>query len=149
MIGQCNKATGTSLQALVAIQVSSNNCSVALWQVEGHLEEMVRLAKSSEQFNQYMMGSMQDAVGSTPLDAAVEERFRSGQFTVTVRELIAYYIAMVRLQYMFAVQGQLAVQVAMRKETCPVAQCQSYRPAALCVPVTMNLTLPPMPSALM
>ena len=64
-------------------------------QVEGHLEEMVRLAKSSEQYNQYMMGSMQDAMGGVPLEPSVEERFRSGQFSATVRELIAYYIAMV------------------------------------------------------
>ena len=55
----------------------------------------MRLAKSSEQYNQYMMGSMQDVMGATPLDASVEERFRSGQFSATVRELMAYYIAMV------------------------------------------------------
>ena len=71
--------------------------SELLWllQVEGHLEEMVRLAKSSEQYNQYMMGSMQDVMGAPPLDASVEERFRSGQFSAKVRELVAYYIAMV------------------------------------------------------
>ena len=66
-----------------------------LLQVEGHLEEMVGLAKSSEQYKQYMMSSMQDGMGSSPLEPSVEERFRSGQFSATVRELVAYYIAMV------------------------------------------------------
>lgn len=59
------------------------------------MEEMLSLAKASEQYRQYMMGSMQDAVAPTPLDPSVDTTFSSGQFTVTVRELIAYYIAMV------------------------------------------------------
>ncbi|DBA99835.1 TPA: Golgi transport complex subunit 4, variant 2 [Trebouxia sp. C0004] len=63
-------------------------------QVAGHLEEMLSLAKSSEQYKQYMMGSMQDAMSPAPLDPALEKRFHSGQFSVTIRELIAYYIAM-------------------------------------------------------
>ena len=63
----------------------------------GHLEEMLSLAKSSEQYSQYMMGSMQDALAPAPLDPDVEKRFRSGPFSVTIRELIAYYIAMVSL----------------------------------------------------
>ncbi|DBB16575.1 TPA: Golgi transport complex subunit 4 [Trebouxia sp. C0006] len=63
-------------------------------QVAGHLEEMLSLAKSSEQYKQYMMGSMQDAMTPAPLDPHLEKRFHSGQFSVTIRELIAYYIAM-------------------------------------------------------
>lgn len=56
---------------------------------------MLSLAKASEQYRQYMMGSMQDAVAPAPLDPSVDTTFTSGQFTVTIRELIAYYIAMV------------------------------------------------------
>ena len=56
---------------------------------------MLSLAKASEQYRQYMMGSMQDAVAPAPLDPSVEKTFTSGQFTITIRELIAYYIAMV------------------------------------------------------
>lgn len=66
-------------------------------QVAGQLEEMLSLAKASEQFSQYMMGSMQDAAAPHPLDPSVEKRFCSGQFSATIRELIAYYIAMVCL----------------------------------------------------
>ena len=66
-------------------------------QVAGHLEEMLGLAKASEQYNQYMMGNMSDAVAPEALDPEVDNRFRSGQFNVTIRELIAYYIAMVSL----------------------------------------------------
>ena len=64
-------------------------------QVAGHLEEMLSLGKSSEQYKQYMMGSMQDAMAPAPLDPDLEKRIHSGQFSVTIRELIAYYIAMV------------------------------------------------------
>lgn len=56
---------------------------------------MLSLAKASEQYRQYMLGSMQDAVAPAPLEPLVEDTFRSGQFSVTIRELIAYYIAMV------------------------------------------------------
>ena len=59
------------------------------------MEEMLSLAKASEQYRQYMVGSMQDAVAPAPLDPSVDTTFSSGQFTVTIRELIAYYIAMV------------------------------------------------------
>lgn len=63
-------------------------------QVASLLEEMLSLAKASEQYRQYMMGSMQDAVAPAPLDPSVDNSFTSGQFTITIRELIAYYIAM-------------------------------------------------------
>ena len=59
---------------------------------------MLGLAKASEQYNQYMMGNMADAMAPEPLDPEVDNSFRSGQFNVTIRELIAYYIAMVSLQ---------------------------------------------------
>lgn len=68
---------------------------LAASQVASHLEEMLSLAKASEQYRQYMMGSMQDAVAPAPLDPSVDNTFTSGQFTITIRELIAYYIAMV------------------------------------------------------
>ena len=75
--------------------VSYRNHVVAAVQVASHLEEMLTLAKASEQYSQYMMGGMQEAVAPAPLDPSVEQVFRSGQFSVTIRELIAYYIAMV------------------------------------------------------
>ena len=56
---------------------------------------MLSLAKASEQYSQYMLGSLQDAVAPAPADPAAQQRFRSGQFSVTLRELIAYYVAMV------------------------------------------------------
>ena len=79
------------------VDVTQGADRCAAIQVAGHLEEMLSLAKSSEQYKQYMMGSMQDAMTPAPLDPHLEKRFHSGQFSVTIRELIAYYIAMVSL----------------------------------------------------
>lgn len=79
------------------VDVTQGADRCAAIQVAGHLEEMLSLAKSSEQYKQYMMGSMQDAMAPAPLDPDLEKRFHSGQFSVTIRELIAYYIAMVSL----------------------------------------------------
>ena len=56
---------------------------------------MMSLAKASKQYRQYMLGSMQDAMAPAQLQPSVEDTFRSGQFSVTIRELIAYFIAMV------------------------------------------------------
>ena len=63
-------------------------------QVEGHLEEMLELCKRSEQYSHFMLGAAGEA--GDPLDPAVENKFRSGRFNVIVRELIAYYVNLVR-----------------------------------------------------
>ena len=63
-------------------------------QVEGHLEEMLELCKRSEQYSHFMLGAVGEA--GDPLDPAVENKFRSGRFNVIVRELIAYYVNLVR-----------------------------------------------------
>ena len=69
-------------------------------QIEGYLEEMLLLCQHSEEYNQFMLAKLTGAaagMGSPKADtAALENGFRSGQFNVTVRELIAYYINLVR-----------------------------------------------------
>jgi len=94
-----SRATGYACLSakLCSIDATQGADRFAMIQVAGHLEEMLSLAKSSEQYKQYMMGSMQDAMAPAPLDPDLEKRFHSGQFSVTIRELIAYYIAMVSL----------------------------------------------------
>lgn len=69
-------------------------------QIEGYLEEMLVLCQRSEEYNQFMLAKLTCAAagsGSPKADtASLENSFRSGQFNVTVRELIAYYINLVR-----------------------------------------------------
>lgn len=63
--------------------------------MEGYLEEMLVLCQRSEEYNSFMLGKMAEACAPALLGAASENAFRSGQFNVIVRELIAYYINMV------------------------------------------------------
>lgn len=64
---------------------------------------MLLLCQRSEEYNQFMLAKLTGAAagaGSPKADtAALENGFRSGQFNVTVRELIAYYINLVRSCY--------------------------------------------------
>ncbi|KAK9830013.1 hypothetical protein WJX72_009198 [[Myrmecia] bisecta] len=62
--------------------------------VEGCLEEMLLVCQRSEEYNQFMLAKMSGAVAPKALGASRENTFRSGQFNVVVRELIAYYINM-------------------------------------------------------
>lgn len=63
--------------------------------MERYLEEMLVLCQRSEEYNTFMLGKMAEACAPALLGAASENAFRSGQFNVIVRELIAYYINMV------------------------------------------------------
>ncbi len=58
---------------------------------------MLMLCQRSEEYNHFMLERMAAACAPKLLGANRENAFRSGQFNVVVRELIAYYINMVRL----------------------------------------------------
>ena len=66
-------------------------------QVEGYLEELLLLCQRSEEYAQFVLGAMAAAVAPAVLGAARENAFRSGPFNLLVRELVAYYINLVRL----------------------------------------------------
>lgn len=70
-------------------------------QIEGYLEEMLLLCQRSEEYNQFMLAKLMSAATGSESpkasSASLENSFHSGQFNVTVRELIAYYINLVRL----------------------------------------------------
>jgi hypothetical protein len=70
-------------------------CDCTSGQVEGYLEEMLMLCQRSEEYNHFMLERMAAACAPKLLGANRENAFRSGQFNVVVRELIAYYINMV------------------------------------------------------
>ena len=48
-------------------------------QVEGYLEELLLLCQRSEEYNQFMLGKMQEAVAPKTLDASRENAFRCDQ----------------------------------------------------------------------
>lgn len=68
-----------------------------LRQVEGYLEELLLLCQRSEEYAQFVLGAMAAAIAPAVLGAARENAFRSGPFNLLVRELVAYYINLVRL----------------------------------------------------
>ncbi|GAX77377.1 hypothetical protein CEUSTIGMA_g4823.t1 [Chlamydomonas eustigma] len=65
-------------------------------QVDVLIAELLRLCQLSEEYNQFMLGKMRDALGSAQgqLTAARETNFRSGPFNVAVRELLGQYMAL-------------------------------------------------------
>ena len=64
-------------------------------QVEAYLEEILVLYQRSEEYNQYVLACMANAVAPDPLGGGRENAFRSGQFNITVRELVSSYINLV------------------------------------------------------
>jgi len=64
-------------------------------QVEAYLEEILVLYQRSEEYNQYLLACMAAAVAPDPLGGGRENAFRSGQFNITVRELVSSYINLV------------------------------------------------------
>jgi hypothetical protein len=65
-------------------------------QVEAYLEEILALYQRSEEYNTYLLACMANAVAPELLGGARENAFRSGQFNITVRELVTSYINLVR-----------------------------------------------------
>lgn len=65
--------------------------------MDDYLEEMLLLCQRSEEYNTFMLTKLTAAGAASPTaqSSGLENTFRSGQFNVTVRELIAYYINMV------------------------------------------------------
>lgn len=81
--------------ALLLTEGGAESC--VLVQIEGFLEEMVLLCQRSEEYNQFMVakiGAVADAA-KTEADAR-EASFRGGAFNMAVRELVSYYMALVR-----------------------------------------------------
>lgn len=67
-------------------------------QVEEYLEEVLVLYQRCEEYNAYLLAAMAAAVAPDPLGAAREQAVRSGEFNVTVRELVSNYINLVRVR---------------------------------------------------
>ena len=66
-------------------------------QIEGFLEEMVLLCQRSEEYSQFMVAKIGTAAGAAPAEASARETaFRGGAFNMAVRELVSYYMALVR-----------------------------------------------------
>lgn len=51
-------------------------CASKRLQVEGYLEEMLLLVQRAEEYNQFMLAKMGDAVAPAPLSAARHSAFR-------------------------------------------------------------------------
>lgn len=66
-------------------------------QLEGTLEEMLIICQRAEEYNQFMLVKAAAMCAPNPMPAARENALRSGAFNTSVRELISYYINMVRL----------------------------------------------------
>jgi hypothetical protein len=99
--------------------------------VEGYLEEMLVLCQRSEEYNGFMLAKMAEACAPALLGAARENAFRSGQFNVVVRELIAYYINMVTLA------GNMPfLRVPAILSFAPLSQCP--RCLLLCPAISMS-----------
>ena len=72
-------------------------------QIEGFLEEMVLLCQRSEEYSQFMAAKIGAAAktGATQADASARETaFRGGAFSMAVRELVSYYMALVSVRVM-------------------------------------------------
>ena len=64
--------------------------------MEEYLDEVLILYQRSEEYNQYVLAVMADAVSPKALGTAHEAAFRSGAFHVAVRELVTYCINLAR-----------------------------------------------------
>lgn len=84
-------ATSTTAAATAAAAVDPR-------QVEEYLDEVLVLAQLCDEYNQYVLAAMSEATAPESLGAARENSFRSGAFNQTVRELVSYYIQMVRTE---------------------------------------------------
>ena len=87
-------ATSTTAAATAAAAVDPR-------QVEEYLDEVLALAQLCDEYNQYVLAAMNEATAPESLGAARENSFRSGAFNQTVRELVSYYIQMVRIEGLF------------------------------------------------
>ena len=87
-------ATSTTAAATAAAAVDPR-------QVEEYLDEVLALAQLCDEYNQYVLAAMNEATAPESLGAARENSFRSGAFNQTVRELVSYYIQMVRTEIVF------------------------------------------------
>lgn len=66
-------------------------------QIEGFLEEMVLLCQRSEEYNQFVVAKLGAVASTAKAEAATRETaFRGGAFNMAVRELVSYYMALVR-----------------------------------------------------
>lgn len=93
-------ATSTTAAATAAAAVDPR-------QVEEYLDEVLVLAQMCDEYNQYVLAAMSEATAPESLGAARENSFRSGVFNQTVRELVSYYIQMVRIEcFFFRVRGR-------------------------------------------
>ena len=68
-------------------------------QVEEYLEEVLVLYQRCEEYNAYLLAAMTAAVAPDPLGTAREQAVRSGEFNVTVRELVSNYINLVSVEW--------------------------------------------------
>ena len=75
-------------------------------QVEEYLDEVLVLAQLCDEYNQYVLAAMSEATAPESLGAARENSFRSGAFNQTVRELVSYYIQMVRRKDLVVFLGE-------------------------------------------
>ncbi len=78
-----------------AAALSTSPAPVDPRQVESYLEEILILYQRSEEYNQYALACMANAVAPDALGGKRENAFRSGQFNITVRELVSSYINLV------------------------------------------------------
>ena len=67
-------------------------------QVEALLEEMLRLCSCSQDYNAWIQDALNEKKSSGSLMSTSEEQkaFHAGPFNVLLRQLMAYYINMVR-----------------------------------------------------
>lgn len=90
-------ATSTTAAATAAAAVDPR-------QVEEYLDEVLVLAQLCDEYNQYVLAAMSEAMAPESLGAARENSFRSGAFNQTVRELVSYYIQMVGAELVVRLQ---------------------------------------------
>lgn len=63
-------------------------------EVEATLEQLLQLASSGEEYSQWVLSKMALLCEPAPLPAARHNAFRSSGFSVAVRELLNYYVAL-------------------------------------------------------
>jgi len=102
-------ATSTTAAATAAAAVDPR-------QVEEYLDEVLVLAQLCDEYNQYVLAAMSEATAPESLGAARENSFRSGAFNQTVRELVSYYIQMVRLLFFLAGGSARGVEGCRERE---------------------------------
>lgn len=63
-------------------------------QIEDYLKELLLLCQRCEEYSQFMLGKMAEALAPNLLSPIRETSFRGGQLNVSARDLLGHYISL-------------------------------------------------------